>query len=75
MSQEVVSNTGAPQGTVLSPFLFTLYTFDFQYNTRHFHLQKLSDDSAVIGCIGDGQDLEYRASTALWSGVEIITYS
>jgi len=26
MSDTIVSNTGAPQGTVLSPFLFTLYT-------------------------------------------------
>ncbi len=29
MSDTVVSNTGAPQETVLSPFLFTLYTSDF----------------------------------------------
>ncbi|KAJ8353481.1 hypothetical protein SKAU_G00210480 [Synaphobranchus kaupii] len=29
VSDRVVSNTGAPQGTVLSPFLFTLYTTDF----------------------------------------------
>ena len=29
LSDVVVSDTGAPQGTVLSPFLFTLYTTDF----------------------------------------------
>ena len=35
LSDELVSSTGAPQGTVLSPFLFPLYTSDillqFQY--------------------------------------------
>ena len=31
VSDKVVSNTGAPQGTVLSPFLFTLFTSDFNY--------------------------------------------
>ena len=44
----VVSDTGASQGTVLSPFLFTLYTTDFQYNSESCHLQKFSDDSAVV---------------------------
>lgn len=33
LSDVVVSDTGAPQGTVLSTFLFTLYTTDFQYNS------------------------------------------
>ena len=61
LSDAVVSDTGAPQGTVLSPFLFTLYTTDFQYNTRSCHLQKFSDDSAVVGCISEGQEEEYRA--------------
>lgn len=49
VSDRVVSNTGAPQGTVLSPFLFTLYTTDFSYRSESCHLQKFSDDSAIVG--------------------------
>ncbi|KAI3359074.1 hypothetical protein L3Q82_002565 [Scortum barcoo] len=43
-----------------SPFLFTLYTTDFQYNSESCHLQKFSDDSAVVGCIREGEEGEYR---------------
>ncbi|XP_076602405.1 nectin-1 isoform X3 [Chaetodon auriga] len=59
------------QGTVLSPFLFTLYTSDFQYNSSSCHLQKFSDDSAVVGCMKDGREEEYRAvvdNFVEWSG-------
>ncbi|KAJ8396142.1 hypothetical protein AAFF_G00022150 [Aldrovandia affinis] len=31
-SEVVICNARAPQGTVFSPFLFKLYTTDFQYN-------------------------------------------
>ena len=60
LSDVVVSDTGAPQGTVISPFLFTLYTADFQHNSESCHLQKFSDDSAVVGCIREGEEGEYR---------------
>ena len=46
-----VGNTGAPQGTVLSPLFFTLYTSNFQVNSETCHLQKLSGDTAAVGFI------------------------
>lgn len=55
----MVSSTGAPQGTVLSPVLFTLYTSDFQYNSEFCHVQKFVDDTAIVGCIRSGQEDEY----------------
>ncbi|TWW68206.1 hypothetical protein D4764_19G0000040 [Takifugu flavidus] len=47
-------------GTVLAPFLSTLYTADFSYSTSSCHLQKFSDDSAAVGLITDRDDTEYR---------------
>ena len=58
LSDHLVSSIGAPQGTVLSPFLFTLYTTDFQYRSDHCHLQKFADYSVAVGCIRDGQEGE-----------------
>lgn len=60
-SDTVTSSTGAPQGTVLAPLLFTLYTADFRHNTELCHVQKFSDDTAIVGCIRGGDEGEYRA--------------
>ncbi|XP_035503954.1 transcription initiation factor TFIID subunit 4-like isoform X2 [Scophthalmus maximus] len=63
VSDTVVCSTGAPQGTVLAPFLLTLYTADFMYSTATRHLQKFSDDSAIVGFITDDDDREFRELT------------
>ena len=71
VSDVVVCSTGAPQGTVLSPFLFSLYTSDFRHNTDSCHLQKFSDDTAIVGCVSEGNDLEYKeviANFVDWCG-------
>ena len=60
VSDVEVCGTGAPQGRVLSPFLFTLYTANLSYNTDSCHLQKFSDDTAIVARVAEGNDLEYR---------------
>ncbi|KAI5100952.1 hypothetical protein C0J45_9938 [Silurus meridionalis] len=49
-----------PQGTVLAPFLFTIYTADFMFSSATCQLQKFSDDSAIVGLITNDDDRDYR---------------
>lgn len=53
-------STGAPQGTILAPFLFTLHTSDFRHNSESYHIQKYSDDTAIVACVSGGQKGDYR---------------
>jgi len=51
-----------PLVTVLVPFLFTLYTSDFWYNSESCHIQKYFDDIfwwAVVACVRGRQEGEY----------------
>ncbi|TWW67285.1 hypothetical protein D4764_02G0003260 [Takifugu flavidus] len=43
-----------------SLFLFTLYTSDFSHNSDSCHLQKFSNDTAIVGRVSEGNELEYR---------------
>ena len=46
-----MTNTGAPQGPVLSPFLFSLYTADCRSNHDNCLIDKYADDTALTGQI------------------------
>ena len=60
ISSPVIINTGAPQGCVLSPFLFTLFTNDCVSGDQSVRLITFSDDATLIGCIENADETAYR---------------
>ncbi|XP_061616445.1 alpha-1,3-mannosyl-glycoprotein 2-beta-N-acetylglucosaminyltransferase b isoform X2 [Phyllopteryx taeniolatus] len=53
-------STGAPQGCVLSPLLFSLYTNDCTSAHPTVKFLKFADDTTVISLIKDGDNSAYR---------------
>ncbi len=62
LSDPKITHTGAPQGCVSSPVLFTLYTNDcISSNTRNY-IFKLSDDTAILSLLYKDSDLSFYHS-------------
>lgn len=63
-SSPLTLSTGSPQGCVLSPLLYSLYTYDctatLDSNTIFI---KFADNTAVVGLIFDNDESAYRTET------------
>ncbi|KAK3506644.1 hypothetical protein QTP70_011569 [Hemibagrus guttatus] len=59
-SSTTTLNTGAPQGCVLSPLLFTLLTHDCAAMHSSNHIIKFADDTTVVGLISKNDESANR---------------
>lgn len=59
-SRVIIINTGAPQGCVLSAFLFTIYTTDCKSNGKGIVILKYADDTVIVGLLTNNDDSTYQ---------------
>ncbi|KAK1785700.1 hypothetical protein P4O66_019049 [Electrophorus voltai] len=60
VSSTLTLSTGAPQGCVLSPLLYSLYTYNCAATSSSTIIVKFTDDTVVVGLISDSDERAYR---------------
>ncbi|KAI5090364.1 gastrula zinc finger protein XlCGF28.1-like [Silurus meridionalis] len=76
ISSTTTLSTGAPQGCVLSPLLFTLLTHDCATRHSSNHIIKFADDTTVVGLISRNDESAYREEVqrlTAWCGANNLT--
>ncbi len=58
-SNSITLNIGAPQGCVLSPLLYSLYTHDCVSSQSSTSIVKFADDTVVLGLINNDDEAAY----------------
>jgi gmma-aminobutyric acid receptor subunit gamma/cGMP-dependent protein kinase 2 len=59
-TSSLILNTGAPQGWVLSPLLYSLFTHDCVAKHASNLVIKFADDTTVVGLITNNEETAYR---------------
>ncbi|GFR64501.1 hypothetical protein ElyMa_003633000 [Elysia marginata] len=59
-SLPLVLITGTPQGCVLSPKLYSLFTYDCKVESPEFKMVKLAGDTTVTGLVTSDHKTDYR---------------
>ena len=59
-SKTIVLNTGAPQGCVLSPILYSLFTNDCRSCNDSVKMVKFADDTTITGLISNSDESTYQ---------------
>ncbi len=63
-SNSITLNVGAPQGCVLSPLLYSLYTHDCVSSHSSTSIVKFADDTVVLGLINNNDEDEVERLTS-----------
>ncbi len=58
-SNSITLNIGAPQGCVLSPLLYSLYTHDCVSSHSSTSIVKFADDTVVLGLVSNNDEAAY----------------
>ncbi len=59
-SSTIIMNTGVPQGCVLSPVLFTLFTHDCAAIHPYNVIVKFADDSTIVDIISESEETAFE---------------
>ena len=68
-SATLILNTGASQGCVLSPLLYSLFTHNCAAKNKSNTIIKFTDDTTVVGLITDNDEMAYMEEVrelAVW---------